>query len=1498
MPLACEWTDEKNASIDWSNPKDAIGNHFTFLQLLEAHPALRQYYEDQPEHQTERAAAQKAFLSWQPELQETFLTQWFSQQLLQCRNRRWCRCCGLEGHTKLSCPTAASVANEASVDQGTVLRKFHAHLQRIERKKLLEEKKNGEEMAKRRQHGHLGARRTTTATGAGASVQVAEAELFSEERRRGLVARLDEEHNIGFMSASGLSELKFFVDRVDSGIKSVAVGDMLTFRLDMSRDYPVATDVRYEKPVVTAEDVKKFIARCKATLQPIQLISMLLMHSQEWHVMLRWLYMMRDQLQPAEEGTRFFADAVHTLIELATYVENCEPIHAPVLDAFLRLMCTPAPVPTTAGTAPAANAQIVFYPSMVADGLSASRTVALAPSQRSSSTAMQSTAAAMWLLCDRWLEAGQYVTLLRQHIIADAHGGADAGEAVGRSDTVQEVILSFCAERVERGEGNVPRMQVMMNRLRNQTTMQTTEHLLIPSAEEFSIPPPNPSSVFDPSRLPINGKVRYSDTELFIRDQCTLLRADTFEATSRLLPALCYNLEDYTPTAETTSDMAHARLYYRLRYLGKVLTRDRDFSQPESYLLEVHTCSSSSKANLKTQLHQGTTVCISTGLDATVMANEELFWGVISSSNTALMQANVIVVSPCEGSASFEKMAAALARNEAAGLTDRSMLLETSIFMAGYTSIMKALNAFRGPLAMMLPMAAQLVGQEAADAAMMRCRGCSSTATAIGDDGSSRKSKLIGYIPSHCAHAFREITADIQSRFSLDEGQDTVMRQLPYQPVILVQGPPGTGKSFIGSRVVEAYVRFKQLVSSGDILQKISIDQLSSARPEEMLPTLGPVVVITYKNHALDEFLVDLLNSGLWEGGRPRVGHQLATGGGPAKSVSGECYPGGKRLIRIGGRSRESILDGYNLGSLVHGSVDRTALNGLKERLYMMNQRLERLTKEVHYLENGKVPRLYFERWLTVEQRQHMRFEDREAWLAGERFLGAIAGGVEPVSPSYYQTLLQTRMAVLLQRSAEEAAKRTVSSGVAAGTEEKVAEAEDDVSRSVFQEMKQEDERQEVNDSLSSTYLSTEAIALARKPPVRPADVPTELLSLWSLPPKVRHSYYAYLIQATISTKAKDCLTIIETIKSVVRVRNHAMDQLRLSLLQGADVVGLTTTGCAMNQNLLRSLRPSVLVVEEAAEVLESQLLACMTDSLQQIILIGDHFQLQPKVETFLYEKVNHLNLSLFERLSRSMPPARLTEQRRMHPDISRLVRPFYAPQPLIDHKSVLRRPFITASCGSMVGGVPGLQKRVFFWRHRHPEEEAPGSRSKVNTREIRMVEQAVAHLVSEGVLQKSITVITPYLGQCRMLRGVLRLRSLADVKVSTVDLYQGDENDIILLSLVRTEKLTEFIKTRNRLIVSCSRARFAMVMVGNDTLLRQCVHWKQVLDELEADQNVGEELPITYRAQPGKKGHLVIHDDVSAAELEKDMADYSAIGTSRPPAQTAAAVKNENDVE
>ena len=89
--------------------------------------------------------------------------------------------------------------------------------------------------------------------------------------------------------------------------------------------------------------------------------------------------------------------------------------------------------------------------------------------------------------------------------------------------------------------------------------------------------------------------------------------------------------------------------------------------------------------------------------------------------------------------------------------------------------------------------------------------------------------------------------------------------------------------------------------------------------------------------------------------------------------------------------------------------------------------------------------------------------------------------------------------------------------------------------------------------------------------------------------------------------------------------------KLQLDVLRHSKIVGMTTSGAAINQQLLNELQASVVFVEEAAEVLESNLLASLTPSVKHLILIGDHMQLKPKVYRLMIMILNYnYVLSLF----------------------------------------------------------------------------------------------------------------------------------------------------------------------------------------------------------------------------------------------------------------------------
>jgi len=80
--------------------------------------------------------------------------------------------------------------------------------------------------------------------------------------------------------------------------------------------------------------------------------------------------------------------------------------------------------------------------------------------------------------------------------------------------------------------------------------------------------------------------------------------------------------------------------------------------------------------------------------------------------------------------------------------------------------------------------------------------------------------------------------------------------------------------------------------------------------------------------------------------------------------------------------------------------------------------------------------------------------------------------------------------------------------------------------------------------------------------------------------------------------------------------KNAIEAQLQLQVLSEAAVIGMTTTGVAKFQALIQQARPELIIVEEAAEVLEAHILAALSSATKHLVLIGDHEQLRPSTGT------------------------------------------------------------------------------------------------------------------------------------------------------------------------------------------------------------------------------------------------------------------------------------------
>ena len=294
-----------------------------------------------------------------------------------------------------------------------------------------------------------------------------------------------------------------------------------------------------------------------------------------------------------------------------------------------------------------------------------------------------------------------------------------------------------------------------------------------------------------------------------------------------------------------------------------------------------------------------------------------------------------------------------------------------------------------------------------------------------------------------------------------------------------------------------------------------------------------------------------------------------------------------------------------------------------------------------------------------------------------------------------------------------------------------------------------------------------------------------------------------------------------------------------LQIVNKAKIVGMTSTGAAKNFCLLRLLDPEILMIEEAGQVLESHILASLTPNLKQLVLIGDHQQLKPAVATYELALKYRLDLSLFERLIRNgFPFTQLKEQHRMRPEIADILRCQFYPD-LKDHQSVASYP-----------KIKGVTKDVFFLNHGESEETLRET-SKINKSEAQFLIQLALYLVKQGYEAAKISLLATYLGQTMYLEHLVKMTGnevLRNVVIAVVDNYQGEENDIILLSLVRSNEAGNigYLRLHNRICVALSRARHGLFVVGNfKELSASSKSWKNILHHLEKKQQVGFEMEL-----------------------------------------------------
>eukprot|EP00163_Fabomonas_tropica_P009292 TRINITY_DN1909_c0_g1_i2.p1 TRINITY_DN1909_c0_g1~~TRINITY_DN1909_c0_g1_i2.p1 ORF type:complete len:1112 (+),score=271.16 TRINITY_DN1909_c0_g1_i2:105-3440(+) len=283
-------------------------------------------------------------------------------------------------------------------------------------------------------------------------------------------------------------------------------------------------------------------------------------------------------------------------------------------------------------------------------------------------------------------------------------------------------------------------------------------------------------------------------------------------------------------------------------------------------------------------------------------------------------------------------------------------------------------------------------------------------------------------------------------------------------------------------------------------------------------------------------------------------------------------------------------------------------------------------------------------------------------------------------------------------------------------------------------------------------------------------------------------------------------------------------------ILQAADVILCTCVGAGDPR--LSKFRFKQVLIDEATQAAESEILIPIVKGCKQLVLIGDHCQLGPVI---LCKKAARAGLqqSLFERMIMlAVRPIRLQVQYRMHPALSLW-------------------PSNTFYEGTLQNGVtveerrmdidfpwPVPNKPLMFWVAMGQEEISSSGTSYLNRTEASHTEKAVTELLNAGVTPEQIGVVTPYEGQRAYIvrhmerNGVLSAELYDAIEVASVDAFQGREKDFIILSCTRSNEHQGigFLNDPRRLNVALTRAKYGTIIIGNPKVLSKQPLWNFLL--------------------------------------------------------------------
>ncbi|KAG7290231.1 hypothetical protein NEMBOFW57_000229 [Staphylotrichum longicolle] len=347
-------------------------------------------------------------------------------------------------------------------------------------------------------------------------------------------------------------------------------------------------------------------------------------------------------------------------------------------------------------------------------------------------------------------------------------------------------------------------------------------------------------------------------------------------------------------------------------------------------------------------------------------------------------------------------------------------------------------------------------------------------------------------------------------------------------------------------------------------------------------------------------------------------------------------------------------------------------------------------------------------------------------------------------------------------------------------------------------------------------------------------------------------------------------------------------DKANYLLTNEARIIAMTSTHAAIKRGEIASLgfHYDNVVMEEAAQITEIENFIPFAmqkpkngqSGLQRVVLCGDHYQNSPVIQGLAFRHYANLEQSLFSRLVRlGVPAITLDQQGRARPSISNLYRWRYPELADLPHTQT-DPEFITANAG---------------FRYEYQFINVPDYKGKGETepsphfiQNLGEAEYAVAiyqYMRLLGYPAAKISILATYAGQRALIKDVLAHRCAKNPifglprVVTTVDKYQGEQNDYIILSLTRTTR-PGYLRDVRRLTVALSRARLGLYVLGRRAVFEACFELREAFELLLRQGRPDKLALVTGEMWPSER-RLAEEGDEAAVEGETLMEGVEHLG-------------------